>query len=317
MKAWQFTTDTFAQCDRQEAWLKAMRRLCLPIGQISQTDDFQGTVSCIASPMGIEFALVSAGPQEISGHYSGQEEAIWLSLLLDGEALLIKDEKNIKLTPGDIIYGPTGVDATLKFSSSFRQIFIKLPHLAINPRLISPLSLQLGYLAGQTGINHVLSGMLRSLADVIDDVSEAQLRPVELSLTELLLTCITDQNGTLTIGAAANTRADNLHRVCQTIETLLSDPELTSGQVAKQHGVSLRYLQKLFTLAGKTFSHYVRTRRLERCRADLISPLYAQLSITEICFRWGFNSSAYFSRSFQKQYDIAPRDYRRENTPSD
>ncbi|PCJ34168.1 MAG: AraC family transcriptional regulator [Alphaproteobacteria bacterium] len=311
MKAWQFTTNSFPENDQKAEWVRAMSRLYLPIGHIASTGRFRGAVSCISSPLGIEFALIDADPQEISGHYAEQEEAIWLTMLLDGQAMLVNDGISLKLTPGDVIYGPTGIGATLNFTTPFRQIFIKVPRLAINPLLMSPLSLKIGQLPGQQGINHVLSGMLRSLANAIDDISDTQLRPVELALTELLLTCIADQNGIQAIGSAANIRADNLHRICQTIETLLSDPDLTSAHVAERHGVSLRYLQKIFTLADNTFSNYVRTRRLERCRADLVSPLYSQISITEICFRWGFNSSAYFSRSFRDAYGVSPREYRR------
>ena len=317
MQAWQFTTDSFPEGDRRSAWLNAMSRLCLPIGHIAENGHFRGTVSCIASPLGIEFALVDADAQEISGHYSGQEEAIWLTLLLEGDAFLINEGASLKLAPGDIIYGPTGIGATLNFTSRFRQIFIKVPRLALNPLLMSPLSLTIGHLPGQRGLNHVLSGMIQSLANALDDISDAQLRPVEVALTDLLLTCMADQKGIQVLGSAANTRADNLHRICQTIESLLSDPDLTSSQVAEQHGVSLRYLQKLFTLADKTFSNYVRTRRLERCRADLTSPLYSQISITEICFRWGFNSSAYFSRSFRDVYGLSPREYRRTESQID
>ncbi|NOZ66356.1 MAG: helix-turn-helix domain-containing protein [Alphaproteobacteria bacterium] len=315
MKAWNFTTDAFLGDEKQAAWLNAMRRLCLPINNISKTDHFYGAVSCIVSPLGIEFARVDAEPLEISGQYPKQEEAIWLTLLLEGQACLKSGEQDIVLLPGDIIYGPTDVDATLKFTSRFRQLFIKVPHIAINPRLLSPLSLSLGYLSGASGINHVLSGMLKSLAEVMDDINDDDLRPLELALTELLLTCIVEQNTSLSVSRAANIRADNLHRICQTIESLLGDPELTSKNVAEKHGISLRYLQKLFTLANKTFSNYVRIRRLERCRADLVSPLFAQISITEICFRWGFNSSAYFSRSFRDVYGTSPREYRRKNSP--
>jgi len=95
---------------------------------------------------------------------------------------------------------------------------------------------------------------------------------------------------------------------------LTKDGALTPGRIAEEHGVSLRYLQKLFTLSGKTFSNYVRTRRLERCRAELISPLYADLSITEICYRWGFNASAHFSRAFRAHYNASPSEYRCRNS---
>jgi AraC-like DNA-binding protein len=39
--------------------------------------------------------------------------------------------------------------------------------------------------------------------------------------------------------------------------------------------------------------------------------MFASLSISEICFRWGFNGSAHFSRSFKERYGVSPRDYRK------
>lgn len=154
--------------------------------------------------------------------------------------------------------------------------------------------------------------MLRGTAEVLEELTVAQLRPLELALTEFLVACWSSKDGKAPFqSGAVSARDAHLHRICQTIETHLGDPELTARQIAAVHGVSLRYLQKLFTLAGKTFSGHVRIRRLERCRADLLSPLYTDLSITEICFRWGFNGSAHFSRTFREQYGMPPREYRR------
>jgi len=34
---------------------------------------------------------------------------------------------------------------------------------------------------------------------------------------------------------------------------------------------------------------------LEHCHADLASVAHRNLSISEICFRWGFNDAAHFS----------------------
>lgn len=88
---------------------------------------------------------------------------------------------------------------------------------------------------------------------------------------------------------------------------------LTTEAYAEEQGVSTPYLQKLFAGSSTSFRHYLRTRRLERCRADLASPLHSQLSISEICFRWGFNGSAHFSRAFRNEYGASPREYRYAN----
>lgn len=62
-----------------------------------------------------------------------------------------------------------------------------------------------------------------------------------------------------------------------------------------------------------SFTGYVRDRRLERCRQELMSPAHRGLSVSEICFRWGFNDAAHFSRSFRAKFDMTPRSCRKES----
>ena len=289
-----------------------MQRLCLPVGELPQKAGFRGKVFCINSPLGMEFALVDAEPLEISGRYLNQDAAIWLTLLLAGEAVLSYDSQRLDLAPGDIVYGPTYAEAILRFTRDFRQLFVKVQRLALNPRVFAPLSLKLGHLPARSGVNHVFSGMLQSLAEVIEEISPEQLRPVETALTEFLITGLGDEKSVFGLGGVAGARAYHLQRICQRIETLLSEPDLAIGTVARAEGVSVRYLQRLFKEAGNSFIHYLRTRRLERCRADLASSFHADLSISEICFRWGFNGSAHFSRAFRKAYGMSPREYRQQ-----
>lgn len=315
MTPWHFNTEALPESESRHAWEDALNRLCLPIGAFPGDGPFRGSITCIVSPLGIEFAKIDSSAHEISGVYPNQPSSIWLVLLLEGEAEFSDGRQLYEMNPGDMTYGPSGVPATLTFKTDSKQFFIKVPQLAIKQRLIKPLSFQLGYLSGQSGISRVLSSMLASLAAGLDDISAEQLRPVELSLTEFLITCLAEAGGlpgtpTTPFGASA-VKTAHLHRICQTIEGLLGNPDLTPRRIADEHGVSLRYLQKLFALSGKTFSGYVRMRRLERCRADLLSPLYAELSITQICYRWGFNASAHFSRAFREQFGQSPRDYRR------
>lgn len=311
MKAWQFTTDAYPREDRREAWRDAMTRLRLPVGRLPEVEPFRAQVSCLTSPMGMEFAVVTSTPQEISGRNPDQPAAVWLAQLLEGRATLSDGAREVAVAPGDIIYGPTGLAASLRLETRFRLLFITAPRVALDHRLLAPFTLGVGRLAAGSGVNHVFSGLLRATAEALDELKADQLRPVELALTEFLVASLALEGGPAAQGGAAGARAVQLHRVCQTIETLLAEPDLTLRRVADEDGVSPRYLQKLFESAGQSFTGYIRSRRLERCRADLASPTCAQLSISQICFRWGFNGSAHFSRAFRDQYGLAPREYRR------
>ena len=312
MKAWSFSTDSHPRAERAEAWREAMSRLGLPIEGLSDGEPASASVVCLTSPLGIEFALVEAGAQAISGRRTGQPAAVWLAVLLSGEAALVTDDLAEDLAPGDIAYGPTGQAAALRLETRCRLMFVRAPRVALDHRLIAPVSLRVGRLQAATGVAHILSGLLRATADGLEDLTVDQLRPVELALTEFLAICLVEGGAETDVlgGGGAGAPTAHLQRLCQTIETLLPDPDLSLRRVADEEGVSPRYVQKLFASADETFSHYLRTRRLERCRTDLASPQHARLSISEICFRWGFNGSAHFSRAFRDQYGMSPREFR-------
>ena len=308
MDVWTLSTEDYPEDERRDIWLDAMARLCMPI--IDDGAMRNGRITCRVSPIGMEFALFEGESMNFAGSYTDQPSGIWLSVNIEGEAYLIEKDKQCAVECGDIIYGPTGVEATLRFPGRFKQLFVKAPKLAINPRFMVPMSLPLGHLSSESGIQHVLSNMLVSLADVLPDLAAHQLRPIELSLTEFLLTCLESEKKAFGLGGTAGMKAAHFHQICQQIETILAEPELSLKTVAEMSGASPRYIQKLFAEAGKSVSSYIRTRRLERCRQDLASPLHANLTISEICFRWGFNGTAHFSRSFRKEYGETPRDFR-------
>ena len=105
-------------------------------------------------------------------------------------------------------------------------------------------------------------------------------------------------------------RTARLNSVKAYIETHLGDPDLSPAVIAKQNGISLRYLHHLFRPLEVTVSDWLRLRRLERCREMLSSPLHAHKSITEIAFSMGFSSSSHFSNLFRAQFDLRPSDLR-------
>lgn len=308
MKAWSFTTDAYPLHARREAWREAMVRLRLPL-EATCDGTSSASVTSLVSPSGMEFSVVSAGAQEISGRNPDQPAAIWLAALLEGEAVLSDGETQAAIGPGDIVLGPTGMAASLRLKTRFRLLFLTAPRLALDHRLVAPRSLRIGHLSAEKGANHVFSGLLRALADTLDEMTGDQLRPVELAVTEFLVSALAAEiNEPRT---PTSVRRAHLHRVRQTIEALLTEPDLSLGRVAQTEGVSPRYLQKLFANEGESFTHYIRLRRLDRCRLDLANPRYDDQSISSICFRWGFNGSAHFSRAFRQQYGLSPREFRR------
>jgi AraC-like DNA-binding protein len=156
----------------------------------------------------------------------------------------------------------------------------------------------------------MLAGLLHSVADTIVEITPDQIRPSNWRCPNSSRHHAR-QRARQGAGRRGGRRAATFERVLQSIEMRLSDPNLSIHQIAAEHGISSRYLQKLFESHGESFGQHVKLRRLERCRLDLGSPLHAQRTISEILYQWGFNDSATFSRAFRDRYGVSPREYRK------
>lgn len=306
----RFTTNAYPKEQRWDAWRFALQRKSLTLETVG-SDTIYGELSSFMSGQGMDVISVTATPQKLIIDMRDQPDFVWLVQLLEGELQAGTGSLLEAVQEGDTIFGESGVIATLDFRRDNRFLLVKVPKSILSLRIHTPLPSGVTRIASHAGSGRVLSGMLRSVADTINDLNIDQIRPVELSLPEFILTALMENAPVKALGGSAGARAMLLERVFQTIEMRLSDPNLNLQQVAKEHGISMRYLQKLFETEDESFGHYVKLRRLERCRMDLLSPLHAQKSISDILFQWGFNDSASFSRAFREQYGTSPREYRK------
>ena len=66
-----------------------------------------------------------------------------------------------------------------------------------------------------------------------------------------------------------------MFRIKDYIDQKMSDPNLGPSEIAAAVNVSTRYLHKLFQAERRSVSQYVKERRLERSRRDLLDPRLA------------------------------------------
>ncbi len=306
----RITTHAYPREQRWDAWRFALHRKSLRLDAMD-TDASFGELSSYRSENGLDFIGLSSTQQCLTIDMADRADDLWLIELLEGDLTITAGPDMVQVREGDIVFGHAETLAKLEFPRDHRILMIQIPTAYFTQRVRNHLPAGISLIASDTGAGRILSGMLRAVGDTINDLSADRLRPVELSLPDFLLTALMEGAPSKSLGGSAGARAMLLERVFQSIEMHLSDPHLNLEQVATKHGISMRYLQKLFETVGDSFGHYVKLRRLERCRMDLLSPLHAQKSISEILFQWGFNDSASFSRAFREQYAMSPREYRK------
>ena len=104
--------------------------------------------------------------------------------------------------------------------------------------------------------------------------------------------------------------ADLRSYVQKIIDESLGQPGLTPVNLAGRLNISVRHLYRLFEEQGDSVCRYIQRARLQRSADDLANPIHKTESITTIAYKWGFTDSAHFSRSFKKQYEQSPKDFR-------
>jgi len=111
------------------------------------------------------------------------------------------------------------------------------------------------------------------------------------------------------VDPAPSRHADKLFmRVRSIIKDGFADPDFCPDEAAARAGISLRYLQKLFTQRGSTCSEFIYSFRLDQAARLLHrrAELAANQHLSEIAYACGFRGYAHFARKFRHRFGHAP-----------
>jgi AraC-like DNA-binding protein len=106
--------------------------------------------------------------------------------------------------------------------------------------------------------------------------------------------------------------ADKLfRRVRSVITDGFADPNFGPSEAAAVVGISLRYLQQLFTHRGSTCSEFIHSLRLDNAKRLLLrrAALSTGQPLSEIAYACGFRDYAHFARKFRERFGYAPSAY--------
>lgn len=86
--------------------------------------------------------------------------------------------------------------------------------------------------------------------------------------------------------------------------------ELDETKIEQITGTSIYHFRRLFSLlAGVTLGEYIRNRKLSNATFDL---LHEGMSVTEVAFKYGYESVDGFSRAFKQWAGISPSEVNQE-----
>jgi len=308
-----FDTKTLAAARRGEAWREAICEIYLQVDCVAEKkNDYTGFVrearlgaatltDTLCSPQSIHWQAHHTAHFDKDCYYFGIEHL--------GELNIHQAGSSFWLRPGIGSLYYANEPYSLRCYVKSRQFWVEIPREAFDRRFDSGRPPLLTSINLSRGLGRIAAEFCATLAQESAHVDETSREQLGEQLMDILALALHGEPGR----QSADEKSVQLARLGSIkayIESNLDDPNLALATIAKQNGISLRYLHKLFRLTDTSVSEWLRLRRLQKCHDLLASPQNANRSITEIAYSMGFSSSSHFSNLFRAQFNVRPSDVR-------
>jgi AraC-like DNA-binding protein len=294
-------------------WRSAIARAVVPL-EIEELDDiaFQGRLSrtvledvslfeIVATPH-----VVRRTPELIS---DDDPRFYKLSLQLAGSVVLEQDGRSTTLRPGDLAIYDTHRPYTLAFPQAHQAMVLMFPHELVDLPRDEVARVTATRFPSDAGLGRVINPFFVELGRNMDQLTGPHASRLVHSGLDLLVTMLS-QELHRRLGPVTNPARSLEREVREYILEHLGDQDLTPSSIAQAHFISTRHLYTIFSAEGRPVSAWIRSRRLERIRRDLVDPLFADRPVSWVAGRWGLPDAAHFSRLFKAEFGESPTSYR-------
>jgi AraC-like DNA-binding protein len=218
-------------------------------------------------------------------------------------------DQSMDVFAGDLIVWTSEKVAEFEVLERMHKVTLMVPWSLMKDRF--PEHKQLpsgGKIDNRSGVGFLLAVHLRALANEIADLDQNVKGSVGRSTLELLSVALHGQQST----SVCKRSVEKLRRVYDFISRHLHEDDLSPVRVAESNQISLRHLHLLFQQTDTTVSEYILHKRLYACKQALTDPVCQGMQVSEIAYRWGFNSISHFCRTFKARYGASPSQIRRQ-----
>jgi AraC-like DNA-binding protein len=241
---------------------------------------------------------------------SSRSNFVMFNLQQAGIGRVHQGGRQATLYPGDIVIYDADIPYSMELDDNFRMVVIMVPREAIHLSSDHVAQLAALRIPGQEGMARMISPLLTQLSKNMDLLSGHGGIRLAQNVLDIVSTALQGHLGTAITDPQQARRVLLLNAIKDYVDERLPDPDLNPGEIAAAVYISTRHLHGTFREEGMTISTWIRQRRLENCRRDLVDPASGNLPISAIAARWGLMNAPNFSRLFMSAYGQAPSTYR-------
>ncbi|WP_282827254.1 helix-turn-helix domain-containing protein [Gulosibacter sediminis] len=295
-----------------EEWGHIMTQLLLPMAVTAPDPETYRARIRAAVVGGIRFFTITSTP-----HSSGRSSRLFAEggdpfyavvNQIEGESRLRQLGRDSVLEAGDFAIYDTALPYDRDFADgTYMVIMVPQQLLTLPPRAFIEIAGM--KVPADEGIGRVAGPMLAGVAKDMSVLLGHGGLALAHTVVDLIAAAVAERLG-IDAPTRANAQLAQLMEVRDYIMAHLSDHDLTPQTIADAHFISVRTLHSLFKEQGTSVSTWIRERRLEMARRDLVDPALTD-AIRAVGERWGFADATHFSNAFKLAYGVSPRQYRK------
>ena len=238
------------------------------------------------------------------------DDGLLVTLLASGQAAQTQRENDRILVPGDAVIGDCGYPGELNIAAESRFWNLKIPRRSIAG--VFPLVTQFAgaRLDANSAARRLLFAYLDATADVDLRGDTLATQVYEDHIVDLVILALGVGGDACRRAERRGARTARRGAILREIERRSGDPGLSATAIAAFFDVTPRYVHLLLEETGKSFTHHVLERRLERAAALLRDPRWRGRKIADVAAEAGFTDLSYFNRAFRRRYGATPSDVR-------
>ena len=306
-----FSTDPLPERDRFPAFCEEVFRHVVGADIARRSPmPFRGALDVRAAGR-VVIADLSLTPTEMtrrSLHLGDGDDAIVVQLWRHGAADAVQGEHAAQVRSPQALIIDNARPARIALTGTCRFLALTIPRSAIVGR--GP---DITRVAGTAPADNAAFRLLRGYLEQALTARFADRRCADVlgnHLIDLTAYALGVAGEARDIGEARGVRAARRCAILRTIAARSGDPDVTAASVARLLGVTPRYVHMLLEETGRSFTHHLLARRLERAGALLRDPGQVARKIADIAAEAGFSDLSYFGRTFRRHYGATPSDLR-------
>jgi len=290
-----------------DQWIHQVNRICGAFSAQTLGDEFSGHIREYQSGA-LKLSFVDAcqarlyrTPKEVAASEGGKYFAVFQ---LDGSACMAQGDNRVSLCAGDITLIDASQPSDFTYHENSRQLSLILPHRLIEQSLrYTPV--KCGHRIGGKSPIATLSHHLILDAARQTNLSQQESEATLDAVISLLRPAISQSEG-----------VDDVHerifrKTLGYIDEHIRSEDLCPELLAREVGVSMRGLYRMFARKGLVVARYIKNRRLDLC-AESLRQSRTEQKLSALGYSWGFSDSSYFSTAFKSRFGISPGEYRKQ-----